>query len=108
MIRAVASLTAVAVLYAFTSVLAQAPESAPASTAPPAAPAFEITAPATVPAASMDAPKGEGDKAKHGKMKREHRKRGMSGEHKGHGKHKDRGKHGKNDKHEDGDKHEKN
>ncbi len=40
MIRAVASLTAAAVLYAFTSVLAQAPESAPALTPPPPAPAL--------------------------------------------------------------------
>ena len=65
MTRTVASLTAVAVLYAFTSVLAQVPAPAPAPTVPPAAPAPQVTAPATAPAPSMEAPKGEGDKEKH-------------------------------------------
>ena len=62
MTRTVASLTAAVVLYAFTSALAQAPESAPAPTASPAAPAPQVTVPATAPAPSMEAPKGEGDK----------------------------------------------
>ena len=112
MIRTVASMTAAAVLYAFTSALAQAPESAP--TAPPAAPAPQATAPATAPTPSKEAPKGEGHKDKHGKKKKEHGERGKSGEHrkdgehKGQGKHKDREKHGDKDKHEDGDKQEKN
>ena len=114
MTRIVASLTAAAVLYAFTSALAQVPEQAPAPMAPPEAPAPEVVAPATAPAPSMEAPKGEGAKKKQGKKKKEHRERGKSGEHrkdgehKGHGKHKDREKHGKKDKHEDGDKHQNN
>jgi hypothetical protein len=114
MTRTVASLTAAAVLYAFTSALAQVPEQAPAPMAPPAAPDSQVTDSAAAPAPSMETPKGEGHKKKHGKMKKEHRERGKSGEHrkdgehKARGKHKDREKHGDKDKHEDGDKHEKN
>lgn len=70
MIRTVASLTAAAVLCAFTSVLAQVPEQAPAPMAPPEAPAPEVVAPATAPAPSMEAPKGEGAKKKQGKKKK--------------------------------------
>jgi hypothetical protein len=106
MIRTIASMTAVAVLYAFTSALAQAPESAPVPTDPPAAPALQDTSPSPVPAPSMGASKVEGDKEKHGKMKKVHRERGKSREHRKDGEHKRHGKH--RDKHEDGDKHEKN
>ena len=59
MTKTVASLTAVAVLYAFTSALAQAPESVPAPTVPTEAPAPQSTAPATAPAPSVEAPKTE-------------------------------------------------
>jgi hypothetical protein len=103
MTKTVASLTAVAVLYAFTSALAQMPESVPAPTAPPEVPAPQATAPATAPAPSMEMPKGDRDKEKRGEMRREHRERGKSGEHRKDGEHKRRGKH--RDKHEDGDKH---
>ena len=94
MTRTVASLTAAAVLYAFTGALAQAPDAAPA--AAPVAPAPQVTAPAAAPAPAVEAPKGEGEKAKHGKNGK-HKK---DGEHKKGGKHKDREKNG--DKHEEG------
>ena len=102
MTRTVASLTAAAVLYAFTNALAQTPEPTPA----PIAPASQATAPATTPAPSMEAPKGERHKEKHGKMKKEHRVSGKSGEHRKDGEHKGRGNHKDREKH--GDKHEKN
>lgn len=103
MTRTVAALTAAAVLYAFTSALAQVPESVPAPTSPPEVPAPQATVPATAPAPSMDMPKGDRDAAKRGEMRREHRERGKSGEHRKDGAHKRRGKH--RDTHEDGDKH---
>ncbi len=104
MTRTIASMTAVAVLYAFTSALAQAPESVPAPTDSPAASAPQDTSPSPVPAPSMGVPKVEEIKRMHGKMKKVHRERGKSREHRKDGEHKRHGKH--RDKHEDGDKHE--
>ncbi|THJ08957.1 MAG: hypothetical protein CAF43_013740 [Nitrospira sp. CG24C] len=103
MTRTVASLTAAAVLYAFTSVLAQAPESVPVPTVPTETPAPQVTAPATAPAPSMETPKIEGDKEKRGEMSREHRERGKSRVHRKDGEYKRHGKH--REKHENGDKH---
>jgi hypothetical protein len=106
MTRTIASLTAAAVLYAFTSVLAQAPESAPTPVAPPTEPAPQVATPAAAPAPLMEAAKGERHKEKYGKMKKEHRVSGKSGEHRKDGEHKGRGNHKDREKH--GDKHEKN
>jgi hypothetical protein len=103
MTKTVASLTAVAVLYAFTSVLAQAPESVTVPTDPPVAPAPQATSPSSTPAPSMEAPKVQGDKEKRGEMSREHRERGKSRVHRKDGEHKRHGKH--RDKHENGIKH---
>lgn len=129
MTRTVASLTGAAMLYAFTSALAQMPPPVPDQTAPLEVPSQDRV-PATVPAPSLEPPKGEGEKAKHGEMKREHRERGTSGahrkdvdhkvkaknrdKHEGSDKHvdrvkrKDRVKHGNKNRYADGDKHEKN
>jgi hypothetical protein len=103
MTRTIASLTAAAVLYAFTSALAQAPESVPVPTDPPAAPASQDTSPSPAPAPSMEAPKVGGDKEKRVEMSREHRERGKSRVHRKDGEYKRHGKH--REKHENGDKH---
>jgi len=130
MTRTVASLTAAAMLCVFTSALAQAPLPVPDQTAPLEVPPSQDMAPATVPTTVIEAPKGEGDKAKHDEMKRGHRERGASGadrkkgdqqvkaKHRGkheHGdkrvdrvKRQDRVKHGNKGQHEVGNKHEKN
>ena len=124
MVRTVASLMAAAVLYAFTSALAQVPAPAPAP---------QAATPAPAPAPALE---GEGKGDKHemkeehdgkgkgkGRGKRHSKKRGLdradeaAGEHGKHGRDnaRDRGKHGNlerhgdpdPDEHEYGDKHEK-
>ncbi|MGH7184225.1 MAG: hypothetical protein ACREJN_19935 [Nitrospiraceae bacterium] len=130
MTRTVASLTAAAMLCVFTSALAQAPLPVPDQTAPLEVPPSQDMAPATAPATAIEAPKGEGDKAKHDEMKRGHRERDASGADRKKGNHQvkakyrdkhengdkrvdrmkrqDRVKHGNKDQHEAGNKHEKN
>lgn len=108
MTRTVASLTAAAVLYAFTSALAQMldPEPAPTASAP------QVTTPDVVPAPSMEVLKSEGGKEKHGQLKKEHWEKGKSAGHRKDGDHKVRAKHKDREKHsakqKAGDRHEKN
>ena len=76
MTRIVASLTAAAVLYAFTSVLAQVPEPASTPTTPPPAPASQEAVPTPAPAPAVEGEK-DGDKRE---MKEEREGKALAGQ----------------------------